>query len=95
MTKPQKQPGMSKWVYREGRRSFVTLGKTSVSQMGNCKFSVTVCCSEEKPQMMPRRGARTPRHSEEALGRKRKVLIQLHPVFRFKQVNSPIHAQVL
>lgn len=38
----QMQSGMSKLVYHCGRRSFVTLGKTSVSQMGNCEFSVTL-----------------------------------------------------
>lgn len=41
--------------------------------MGNCKFSMTLHCSGEKPQTMPRRAART--LEEEALGRKRKVLI--------------------
>lgn len=87
------QPGMGKLVYHCGRRSFVTLGKSSVSQMGNCEFSVTLPHNAEKPQTMPRRAART--LEEQTLGKKRKVLTQLHPMFRFKQVNSHIHVQVL
>lgn len=84
-TKQQMQPGMSKSLYHRVRRSFVTLNKTSVSQMGNCKFSVTACCSAEKPQMMLRSGARTLSHAEEALGRRRNVLIQMHPMFSLSQ----------
>lgn len=89
----QMQLGMSKLVYHRGRRSFVTLGKISVSQMGNCEFSVTLLRNTEKPQTTLRRAART--LGEQALGRKRKVLTQLHPMFRLKQVNSHIHVQVL
>lgn len=84
-TKQQMQPGMSESLYRRVRRSSVTLSKTSVSQMENCKFSVTVCCGAEKPQMMLRSGARTLSHAGETLGRRRNVLIQLHPAFRLSQ----------
>lgn len=61
--------------------------------MGNCEFSVTLHRNAEKPQTMLRRAART--LEEQALGRKRKVLTQLHPMFRFKQANSHIRFQVL
>lgn len=59
----QMQLGMSKLSC--GRRSFVTLGKTSVSQMGNCEFSVRLLLNAEKPQMMPRGAARTLEEQEE------------------------------
>lgn len=64
-----------------------------MSQTGNCKFCMILHCSGVKPQLIEKKVARIV--GKESLGRKRKVLIQLCCMFRFKQVNSPINVQVL